>query len=174
MRRILRRLELVDDDWRYLGEDDAGSAAGLWLIVPSTALRTGAADARRLERLGVRVGAAERIEDLAPELPRLALVAFEFPAPGDGRGYTYARLLRERYWFTGEVRAVGVVKRDQLFFMARAGFDAFELSPGEELEGALQSLHTFTVAYQPGAPHAPVRQQRYFAQRSGSSTSAKS
>ena len=173
MRKILRRLELVVDEWRYLDEEPACGS----LIVPYAALRDEAQvwrTRRDIDRLGVRIGVADKLEELAPELGGLELVAFDFPNLGDGRGYSVARLLRERYRFAGEVRAVGKVKRDQLFFMARAGFDAFELSEGEDFAGALESLQRFTVAYTPGAYHPTVRAQRYFAQRSGSSTSVNS
>jgi len=176
MRKILRRLEVVEDEWRYLGEEPARSAA-VALIVPLAALREespAARERREVARLGARFGVTDKLEDLVVELPRLELLAFEFPSLGDGRGYSVARLLRERYRFAGELRAVGKVKRDQLFFMARSGFDAFELAEGEDFEGALESLRSFTVAYQPGAHHAPVASQRFFAQRSGSSTSVNS
>jgi len=176
MRKILRRLEVVEDDWRYVDEP-AVVGAPRALIVTAAALRDetqGWRSRRDIDRLGVRIGVADKLEELAPLLGAVELVAFDFPGPGDGRGYSVARLLRERYSFAGEVRAVGVVKRDQLFFMARSGFDAFELSPGEDFDGALESLRRFSVAYQPGAPHAPVRAQRFTAQRSGSSTSVNS
>ena len=174
MRKILRRLEIVEDEWRYPGEEPARGAP-VALIVPLATLRDASqASAARVARLGVRFGVAERLEDLVVELPRLELLAFEFPSLGDGRGYSVARLLRERYRFAGELRAVGKVKRDQLFFMARSGFDAFELSEGEDFAGALQSLASFSVAYQPGAHHAPVTAQRFCPQRSGSSTSVNS
>src|SRR5579862_2717401 len=65
--------------------------------------------------LGVRATPADRVEDLAPHLGQIAVVAIEFPGPGEGRGYTYARLLRQRYGFKGEIRAVGpAVKQDLL------------------------------------------------------------
>jgi uncharacterized protein (DUF934 family) len=148
MRRLLRQREVVEDGWRYLGDESPG--AGDSVIVPLAELRDNAEVWRAWSgKLGVRVGPAARIEELAAELPRLALVAIEFPGPAEGRGYTLARLLRDRYRFSGEIRAVGVVKRDQIFFMSRCGFDAFELSAGEDFEGALESLGTFTYAYQP-------------------------
>ena len=115
-------------------------------------------------RTGVRVAPADRVEDLAPQLAHVDLVAIEFPGPGEGRGYTYARLLRQRHGFRGEVRAVGpAVKQDLLFFMVRCGFDAFELAPGQNLTEARQALHRFTLAYQPAVPRATVREPRFTA-----------
>ena len=116
--------------------------------------------------LGVRVAPADRVEDLAPQLAHVALVAIEFPGPGEGRGYTYARLLRQRYGYQGEIRAVGpAVKQDLLFFMVRCGFDAFELAPGENLAEAREALRRFTLAYQPAVPRAAVREPRFTAAR---------
>ena len=73
----------------------------------------------------------------------------------EGRGYSQAQLLRKRYKFTGELRAVGKIQRDQLFYMARCGFDAFELPEGADLEVALTAFSDFSVAYQ-GAVDAGV------------------
>lgn len=108
---------------------------------------------------------ADAVEALAPQLPALRAIAIEFPNPSEGRGYTQARLLRERYGFRGELRAVGHVKRDQIGFLVRCGFDAFELSAGESVEGALASLGQYSVAYAPGTPSAPALPAR-FARRS--------
>ena len=148
MRKLLRQRELTEDDWRYLGEElPAGCES---IIVPLTELRDNAAAWRSWRgRLGVRLAPTDRVEALAADLPRVALIAIEFPGPGEGRGYTQARLLRSRYAFAGELRAVGAVKRDQIFFMARCGFDAFELAAGEDAEAAQQALSRFTVSYQP-------------------------
>jgi uncharacterized protein (DUF934 family) len=77
-------------------------------------------------RVGVRLQAQEEVEALAYDLPRLALVALEFPKYRDGRAYTNARVLRERFKFPREIRAVGDVLREQAGFMVRVGFDAFE------------------------------------------------
>ncbi len=77
-----------------------------------------------------------------------SLIAAEFSGPAEGRGYTQARQLREQWEFTGELRATGYVRRDQLFFMARCGFNSFEL-PDTDIEGAYAAFSTFTAAYQP-------------------------
>jgi phosphoadenosine phosphosulfate reductase len=160
MRYILRRREIVADDWVHLGEEPEGAAA---LIVPLGQLR---ADAARWAgwrgRLGVRLTPGDAPEDLAAELASLALVAVEFPNAGDGRGYSQGRLLRNRLGFQGELRAVGAgVKRDQVFLLARCGFDAIELAPGEDLEAARRALTRYTVAYQPGAAGIALERQRF-------------
>jgi uncharacterized protein (DUF934 family) len=151
MRKLLRQREIVTDDWRYAGEPDAGGAQAL--IVPLAQLLSDIDSlSAKHERLGVRVGPAARLEEFSAHLPRLSLVAIEFPSPGDGRGYSIARLLRQRHRFTGEVRAVGAVKRDQVFFMARVGFDSLELAEGEDFDAARAALNLYSVAYQPRGP----------------------
>jgi uncharacterized protein (DUF934 family) len=92
---------------------------------------------------------------LAPRIDRLALVEINFPAFTDGRGYSIARLLRERYGYRGELRAVGDVQRDQLFYLARCGFDSFLLREGEDPQQALRALSDFSDAYQ-ASPEQPL------------------
>jgi uncharacterized protein (DUF934 family) len=161
MRHILRQREVVADDWLHLSEVPEGATPEA-VIVPL-------ADIAKWDgfkgRLGVRVAPADRVEDFAALLPRVQLVAVEFPGPGDGRGYTTGRLLRQRYGFKGELRAVGHVKRDQMFILARTGFDAFEVAPAEDVQAAAEYLKRYSVAYQAGAPTESIRQQRYSALR---------
>ncbi len=90
----------------------------------------------------------EEPKDLEDDLGALPLVAIHFPAFKDGRGYSYARELRTRYNFKGEVRATGDVLRDQLFYMTRCGFNAFEVREDRSIEEALQGLKDFSVTYQ--------------------------
>jgi uncharacterized protein (DUF934 family) len=162
MRYILRRREIVADDWRHLGEE---LAAGASVIVPLAELRAGAARWSAWRgRLGVRLAPSDAPEDLAADLPRLELVAVEFPNAGDGRGYSQGRVVRTRLGFWGELRAVGAgVKQDQVFLLARCGFDAMELAPAEDLEAARRALTRYSVAYQPGAASATLERQRFHA-----------
>jgi uncharacterized protein (DUF934 family) len=154
MRRVLKRREIVADDWRHF-EEDPGAASGTHgVIVPVKELRANFATWSAWQGpLGVRIAPADKIEELSAELERCALVAVEFPTPSEGRGYTQGRLVRARCGFTGELRAVGAaVKRDIIFALARCGFDAFEVAAGEDLEACAQALDRYTVAYQAGAP----------------------
>lgn len=158
MRCILRRREIVADDWAYPGE---AAPAGTPLIIPLAALRTGP-QAGQLP-LGVLLAPADAVEELAPVVAHLALVAVEFPDGGDGRGYSQARLLRTRLGFTGELRAVGAgVRQDQVFLMARCGFDSLQLAPGVDPRAAQRALTRYTVAYQPGAAGVSLERQRFF------------
>ena len=90
-------------------------------------------------------------KELEPFLSFLSLVALEFPSFRDGRAYTQARLLRERYGFKGEIRATGDVLRDQFLCMVRSGFDAFEVKKAADAEAFAKALHEFTLRYQPAA-----------------------
>jgi uncharacterized protein (DUF934 family) len=146
-RRLLRNAEIIVDPWRYVAEAAADTAAPLivtltqWQMEPDTWLARGTS-------LGVVLSPAHRVEQIAADLKHFTLIAAEFPGPAEGRGYTQARQLREQWKFTGELRATGHVRRDQLFFMARCGFNSFEL-PDADLEDAHTAFSTFSAAYQP-------------------------
>ena len=101
--------------------------------------------------VGVRVEAAEAVETLAYDLPRLALVALAFPKFRDGRQYSSARVLRERYGYKGEVRAVGDVLREQAMFMLRCGIDAYEPADGSTPEQWEHVTRRFRHVYQRAA-----------------------
>jgi uncharacterized protein (DUF934 family) len=163
MRHILRRRELTEDEWRYLGENGPAGAA---LIVPLSQLH---GDPERWRQhagpLGAQLAPADRVEDLVQDLPRLSLVAVEFPSAGDGRGYSQGRLLRNRWGFSGELRAFGAgVRQDQVYLLTRCGFDAVQLAEGEDPEAAKRALTRYDVAYQPGAPQLALREQRFHEQ----------
>ncbi|MDA9425268.1 MULTISPECIES: DUF934 domain-containing protein [Bradyrhizobium] len=89
------------------------------------------------------------IVELVPYLDRIAAVALVFPTFRDGRAYSQARLLRERYNYRGELRATGQVLRDQFVFMLRAGFDAFEVKKQADAEAFMQTAKRYSVFYQP-------------------------
>jgi uncharacterized protein (DUF934 family) len=160
MRKILRLPEAAETraGEASLAEDTAGELIAQPDFLADPARYTGD------RPLGVRVAPADEIEDLAPHLATLSVIAIEFPGPGDGRGFTSARLLRQRYGFAGEIRAVGNgVKQDLLFFMVRCGINAFDLVPTENVLEARQALRRFSLAYQPAVPNAAVREARFTA-----------
>jgi uncharacterized protein (DUF934 family) len=123
----------------------------------------------RSDPVGVRLPNTADVADLAEDLPVLEVVALEFPKFADGRAYSQARLLRERHGYRGEIRAVGDVLRDQLFFMARSGFDAFELRADRSLEDALAAFDEFSESYQPAVDQS---QPLYRRARGGERASA--
>ena len=102
-----------------------------------------------LGKLGVTWPNNRDVDDLVPWLDRLAVVALVFPTFRDGRAYSQARLLRERYHYRGELRATGQVLRDQFVFMMRAGFDAFDVKKQSDAEAFAQTVQRYSVFYQP-------------------------
>jgi uncharacterized protein (DUF934 family) len=104
---------------------------------------------RRGGKLGVIWPNNRNLDDLVPYLDRLAVVALVFPTFRDGRAYSQARLLRERYGYDGELRATGQVLRDQFVFMLRAGFDAFEVKKQADAEAFAETVKRYSVFYQP-------------------------
>jgi uncharacterized protein (DUF934 family) len=115
-------------------------------------------------RVGVRLQPEDAVEGLAYDLPRISVVALAFPKYRDGRAYSAARLLRERFGYTGEVRAVGDVLRDQALFMVRCGFDAFQVADGATPEQWAAAAGRFRHVYQRAADgRAPAFEQRGYA-----------
>ncbi|MDK2126091.1 DUF934 domain-containing protein [Parachitinimonas caeni] len=103
-----------------------------------------------LERddVGIWFAPDDEPEALGADAVRLAIIAVDFPAFTDGRGFSIGRLLRERYGFTGELRAVGDVFKDTLNYLRRCGFDAFEIRADKDVEEAAKGLDDFDDAYQ--------------------------
>jgi uncharacterized protein (DUF934 family) len=97
------------------------------------------------------VRSSEAVEEIASYVPQLSLIAIDFPGYRDGRGFTTARLLRERYHYTGALRAIGDVLQDLIFFMLRCGFDEFVLKAKDPEAAFARAARTFTKVYQPAA-----------------------
>jgi uncharacterized protein (DUF934 family) len=111
---------------------------------------------RRGGPLGVRLEPADLVETLAPDLARLGMIQIDFPKFNDGRGYSTARLLRQRYRYPGELRAVGRVLRDQLLYLHRCGFDAFEIAREDALETWIKAMSELNLWYQRAADGRPT------------------
>jgi uncharacterized protein (DUF934 family) len=151
-----------------LVEDTFVDASGSETIPPSGPVIVNLAQwqAQRdalLERgtpLGLRLHSDQSPEAIADDIQHFALIALEFPKFRDGRAYSYARLLRERYGFKGELRAVGDVLMEQVFFMVRTGFDAFDLQQSPDPVADFQTaLRDFSVWYQPTGDGRPTAMQ---------------
>jgi uncharacterized protein (DUF934 family) len=158
--RVLHRRELIEDDWTSLEEARAGSgrAAGDKLIVTLAAWR---AEREALlaaqAAVGVLVPNTADIEAIYPEILDRPLIALQFPTFSDGRALSQAVVLRRRLGFKGELRAVGDVIRDLVFWLGRCGFDSIVPRQDQSLEACRQALDELTVAYQAAADdHAPA------------------
>jgi uncharacterized protein (DUF934 family) len=151
---FIRGLQAADNDWTTLADDAPVPAAGK-VIVSLKRWRDDGAALKQSSALqvGVLIPNTEDAVALWPELQDRPLLALHWPAAGDGRAYSQARLLRERCGFGGELRAVGHVLRDQLQFMQRCGIDAFELRADQDLDDCLRAFEDFSLAYQrPAGP----------------------
>jgi uncharacterized protein (DUF934 family) len=109
--------------------------------------------------VGIRLKSDQSPELIADDVQHFAVVALEFPKFRDGRAYSYARLLRERYGYRGELRAVGEVLLEQLLFMLRTGFDAFDVSDPDPLRAYRTAVADFSVWYQPTGDGRPTAVQ---------------
>jgi uncharacterized protein (DUF934 family) len=116
---------------------------------------------------GVWLAPADHPGAVADDLAHLPVIAIDFPQFTDGRGYSHARLLRERYRYAGELRAIGDVGRDQLYFLAQCGFDAFVVPDGRDASGALAALGDFSDGYQATTARTPWFRRRQAAATPG-------
>ena len=153
MKTIVRDGVVVSDDWSVLRLDDGDAPTSVdvpagHIIVPLKVWQAQREKLQGREDIGVWLDSGERAEELADDLGRFAVIAVNFPKFADGRGYTIAYRLRVRMGYRGELRAIGDVLRDQLFYMQRVGFDTFEPRAGKDIHEALKGLSDFSVCYQ--------------------------
>ena len=152
---LLKDGRIVDDPWTALPEDAPLTAEGDLVVSLAQWRAEGDSLRTRNGRLGLRLRSDEPPAEVADDLALFDLIALEFPRFGDGRAYSYARLLRERYGFTGELRAVGNVLRDQLFFMLRCGFDSFEVADERAAASWQEAISEISLTYQPTGSSRP-------------------
>lgn len=149
---VIKDLAVVEDRWEIVTDADeaeARAAGGALLAVPLPVWLAWRRDNRRpLRTNGVWLKADDAVEDLVPHLAELPLIAVHFARFTDGRGYSVARLLRERYGYEGELRAFGDVLRDQIYLLYRCGFNAFSLRSDQSAEAALKAFKDYSVSYQ--------------------------
>jgi len=162
MPKIIKHYRLADDDWKVivLAENESPESVRLPigpLLVPVSVWRARKDDLihrnwEHNEPLGVWLAPDVGPEAIVDDLDDFTVVAIDFPKFVDGRGYSTARLLRERYGYRNELRAIGEVGQDQLFFLNRVGFDAFVVKlPDDDLQESLAAFDSFPEAYQAAA-----------------------
>jgi uncharacterized protein (DUF934 family) len=157
MASIIKDRAIVNDDWTVVRAAEDGTLpevaalpAGK-VIVPLAlwqASRDALSAARSAQQIAVWLAPDSEPADIAGDFDKIALIAVDFPVFRDGRGYSIARLLRERYGYKGEIRAIGDVLRDQLRFYERCGFNAYALREDKDINDALKAFTEFTVQYQ--------------------------
>jgi uncharacterized protein (DUF934 family) len=153
MAALIKSRQITADPWQLLKPAADGGLPPLPsdgdVIVPLSMWHTQRDSLLAREgRLGVWLDSHEDPASIADDLRHFALVAVNFPKLGDGRGYSTGRLLRERFGWQGELRAIGCVIRDFLFDLSRCGFDAFSLREGEDAQAALSAFGDFSDGYQ--------------------------
>lgn len=160
MAKIIRNRTIVEDSWlrldaeRWLQVGETGLVPDFpahgELLVPLALWRL-----RRDEllarggRLGLQIDAWEEPDDFADLLPHVQMIAIHIPQFIDGRAYSLARLLRERYRYSGELRATGDVQRDQLLQLSRCGFDSFVLKDPSKTEESLAAFQELSAVRRP-------------------------
>jgi uncharacterized protein (DUF934 family) len=147
--QLIKGGRVVEDGFARVADD--APVPDLLPVIVSAARFLAEADALRERQAptGVIWPNDRRVVELAPYLEGLALVALVFPSFKDGRAFSQARLIRERYGFRGELRATGQVLRDQFLFMLRAGFDAFEVTKDADAAAFAEAARRYSVFYQP-------------------------
>lgn len=155
MATLIKDRRIVADSWRLLSRGPKGELPEVLaqgdVIVPLElwlARREDLLPRAEAGSIGLWLDANEAPEAIADDLQRFAVIAVNFPKFGDGRGYSIARLLRERYGYKGELRAIGDVLHDFLYFMKQCGFDAFALRDDQDVNEALTAFDTFSDGYQ--------------------------
>lgn len=169
MARIIKNGDIVQDDWTtlQLAEGETPESVALpagRVIFPLPVWQARKAEIlARGEPIGLLLEPNEKVEDVAADLADFAVVAIDFPKFVQGQGFSTASLLRQRHGYQGELRAVGDVVHDALFYMKRVGFDAFALKEGKSAEYAVEKgFSAFSEGYQA----ATDRPLPYFRRRS--------
>jgi len=148
---LIKDGQLIDDSWTLVADGAVPPAEGALLVSYATWTEHREALSRRNAPLGIRLNSDQSPALIAEDLDRFDLIALDIPVFKDGRAYSYARLLRERYGYTKELRAVGNVLRDQYHFLHRCGFDTFEVATDTAADAWWEALSEISHAYQPAA-----------------------
>lgn len=148
MPKIIKDGNIVEDSWTVWRDAETLPQQGQ-VIVPVSLWQSQQDALQSLGEVAVFLASDESPKLIADSLHLLPMVAIDFPKFADGRGFSYARELREQHRFEGEIRAIGEFMRDQLFYLQRCGVNSFALD-SDELEAALASFNDFDECYQPG------------------------
>jgi uncharacterized protein (DUF934 family) len=145
--KIIKDKHIIEDSWTHIADSDEITDGDITVSL-SRWTKEKAELSNHQGNIGIRISPADTVEDIATDLKNVKLIAVEFPAFTDGRAFSHARLLRSRYGYEGEIRAIGNYMPDQVFYLTRVGVNAFQLENPEQLELALSTMNDFTVKYQ--------------------------
>lgn len=149
--QIIKDRTIVTDTWLHLDDETPAPSTGDVTVTLDRLRRDAESLFARSGAVGVRLRSDQLAGEVSDLVDRVSLICVEFPKFTDGRGYTTGRLLRDRHSYERELRATGHVLQDQLFYMARCGYNSFALAPGKSLERALDGFQDFSVTYQAAA-----------------------
>lgn len=153
MPKLIKNAEISENTCQTLEKDFSGSVDEVLAIegpvlVPKSFWLANAEQLSPNANIGVWLDSDEGPEALEPYLNKLSLIAINFPKFADGRGYSYARILRDRLSYTGELRAMGDILHDQMFYLKRCGFDAFAVREDKDANVVIEGLNDFSECYQ--------------------------
>lgn len=145
--KIIKDKQIIDDSWSHIADDNAITPGNITLSLMRWK-NDKTTFTHHLGKIGVRLAPSDLIEEIVDDLKNIHLIGLEFPVFTDGRLFSHARLLRNRYHFQGEIRAMGQYMPDQVFYLYRVGVNAFQAENIAELQLSLATLHDFSVQYQ--------------------------
>lgn len=153
MPKLIKNAVVSDNTCQTLDKEFSGSVDDIQasqnpVLVPKQFWLANAAQLLENDNIGVWLDSDEGPEELEPYLNKLNLIAINFPKFADGRGYSYARILRDRFGYSGELRAMGDILHDQIFYLKRCGFDAFAVREDKDADVVLEGLNDFSECYQ--------------------------
>jgi uncharacterized protein (DUF934 family) len=146
---LIKNKSVMKDPWKHVSDGEELPVEKSIIISLNRWQNEHETLSKRNAPLGIRLGSNQPPSEIRADLSKFDVIALDFPAFTDGRAYSYARLIRERYGFSGEIRAVGNVLRDQLDLMQRCGFDAFEVANEKTAKKWLDAIDEIEMVYQP-------------------------
>ncbi len=148
--QIIKNRQIIEDSWQHIADDaDVDQLPVGNIIVPFTMwLANKEQLLQRQGQLGVQLSGDNDVTEIAADLTHFSVIALQFPGFRDGRSYSIARALRQHHHYSGELRAVGNVLRDQVGYMERVGIDAFEVDSKQKIQDALKAFNEISVKYQ--------------------------
>jgi uncharacterized protein (DUF934 family) len=145
--QLIKDQQIIDNTWQYIADTEESKTGDI-----SVSFARWQRDKQQLlahdGKLGVRISSSDNVDELADDLQKVQLIELDFPDFADGRLFSQAWLLRGRYHYLGELRAIGHYIPDQVFYLARVGVNAFSPRVSEELPDIMTKLNDFTVSYQ--------------------------
>jgi uncharacterized protein (DUF934 family) len=158
--QVIKDRKIISDEWQRVADDEA-IPSGQMIISYRRWKKAEDEIAQHSGSLAICIDGDDEIEEVAELADQFELIALDFPTFADGRNYSNARLLRDRYAYKGDLRAVGDVLRDQLYYMHRCGITSFQVRADKSIEDALKAFDDFSLSYQTAADGAePIYRYR--------------